>query len=197
MKSIEIIGFKRANLGKRESKNLRIDSNVPCVLYGGKDQVHFYAPMFLFRDLVYTPSAHKVELSVDNTKYTCILQDIQFHPVNEMILHADFLELNEDKEVKMDIPVKFVGTAPGVQKGGKLVQKIKKIKIKSLPKNLPDFIEVDIANLDLNKSAKIGDLTAENFTILNNKSLPIVTIEVPRALKGQAEGEGGDEKKKK
>ena len=191
MKTIEIIGFKRANLGKKESKQLREDSNVPCVLYGGTDQVHFYAPMFLFRDLVYTPNAHKVGLTVGNQTYECILQDIQYHPVNEMILHADFLQLRPDKEVKMEIPVSFVGTAPGVQKGGKLVQKLKKIKVKALPANLPDFINVDISNLDLNKSIKIGDLKDLNYTILNSKNLPIATVDVPRGLKGQAgEGEG-------
>jgi large subunit ribosomal protein L25 len=190
MKTIEIIGFKRANLGKKESKQLRLDSNVPCVMYGGKDQVHFYAPMFLFRDLVYTPNAHKVSLTVDNVKHECILQEIQYHPVNEMILHADFLELKSDKEVKMEIPVKFVGIAPGVQKGGKLIQKIKKIKVKALPDNLPDFIDVDISTLELNKSVKVGDISPQNYLIINNKSLPIATVEVPRALKGEkAEGE--------
>lgn len=191
MKTIEIIGFKRANLGKRESKQLRLDSNVPSVLYGGKDQVHFYAPMFLFRDLVYTPNAHKVSLTVDNKTYECILQEIQYHPVNEMILHADFLQLNAEKEVKMEIPVKFIGVAPGVQKGGKLVQKLKKIKIKALPADLPDFIEVDINKLELNKSVKVGDVIPNKFTLLVNKNLPIATVEVPRALKGDAAG-GGD-----
>lgn len=100
MNSLEIIGFKRANLGKRESKQLRLDANVPCVLYGGEDQVHFYAPMFLFRDLVYTPNAYKVDLTVEGKKYSCILQDIQFHPVNDMILHADFLLLKRIKKLK-------------------------------------------------------------------------------------------------
>ena len=197
MKTIEIIGFKRANLGKRESKDLRLDSNVPCVLYGGAEQIHFHAPMFLFRDLVYTPNAHQVALTVENKTYNCILQDIQFHAVNEVILHADFLLLNKDKEVKMDIPVKFLGTSPGVVKGGKLVQKIKKIKVKSLPANLPDFIEVDISNLELNKSVKVGDIKNTSVTILNNKSLPIATVEVPRALKGEAAGEGDGKEEKK
>lgn len=194
MKTIEIIGFKRANLGKKESKQLRLDSNVPCVLYGGKDQIHFYAPMFLFRDLVYTPNAHKVGLVIENTTYECILQEIQYHPVNEMILHADFLQLNAEKEVKMEIPVKFEGVAPGVQKGGKLVQKLKKIKVKSLPGNLPEFIDVDISTLELNKSVKVGDIKPQNYTILNNLNLPIASVEVPRALKGDV-GEGEDKDK--
>ena len=138
MKTQEIIGFKRANLGKAMVKELRAQSQVPCVLYGGQEQIHFSVPMILFRDLVYTPEAHIVDLNVEGDHYRCILQDAQFHPVNELILHADFLLLQEDKEVKIDVPVKFVGNAPGVQKGGKLTTKLRKIKIKSLPKHLPD-----------------------------------------------------------
>src|SRR6478735_7377016 len=122
MKSLEIIGFKRANLGKVDAKGLRLDANVPCVLYGGKEQIHFHTPMFLFRDLVYTGDVHTVKLTVAGKTYDAILQDIQFHPVNDMIVHADFLELVPGKEVKMNIPVRFEGQAPGVLKGGKLVQ---------------------------------------------------------------------------
>ncbi|MFN3404828.1 MAG: 50S ribosomal protein L25/general stress protein Ctc [Cytophagaceae bacterium] len=197
MKTLEIIGFKRANLGKRVAKELRLDSNVPCVLYGGKDQIHFHAPMFLFRDLVYTPNAYKVKLTVEGTSHECILQDIQFHPVNEMILHADFLLLQADKPVKMDVPVKVTGTSPGVMKGGKLNIKLKKIKIKALPKNLPEAIEVDISNLELGKSIKIADLSSQSYQILNSKNLPIATVEIPRALKGGAGEEGAAEEKGK
>ncbi|MCR6641020.1 MAG: 50S ribosomal protein L25/general stress protein Ctc [Sporocytophaga sp.] len=189
MNSLEIIGFKRANLGKRESKQLRLDANVPCVLYGGEDQVHFYAPMFLFRDLVYTPNAYKVDLTVEGKKYSCILQDIQFHPVNDMILHADFLLLKEDKEVKMDVPVRITGTSPGVIKGGKLISKLKKVKVKALPKNLPDFVEADISALEIGKSLRVSDLQTGNFTFLNNKALPVVSVETTRALRGAAEEE--------
>lgn len=189
MKSLEIIGFKRANLGKRESKQLRLDANVPCVLYGGEDQVHFFAPMFLFRDLVYTPNAYKVDLTVEGKKYSCILQDIQFHPVNDMILHADFLLLKEDKEVKMDIPVKITGTSPGVIKGGKLISKLKKVKVKALPKNLPDYVEADISALEIGKSLRVSDLQTGNYTFLNNKALPVVSVETTRALRGAAEEE--------
>jgi large subunit ribosomal protein L25 len=189
MNSLEIIGFKRANLGKRESKQLRLDANVPCVLYGGEDQVHFYAPMFLFRDLVYTPNAYKVDLTVEGKKYSCILQDIQFHPVNDMILHADFLLLKEDKEVKMDVPVRITGTSPGVIKGGKLISKLKKVKVKALPKNLPDFVEADISTLEIGKSLRVSDLQTGNYTFLNNKALPVVSVETTRALRGAAEEE--------
>ena len=185
MKSIEIIGYKRANLGKKESQDLRNEGNVPCVLYGGKDQIHFYSPMILFRDLVYTPEVHTVLLNIEGDEYNCILQDIQFHPVSETILHADFLELKEDRAVKMDIPVKFVGNSPGIQSGGKLVVKLKKIKVKALPKNLPDFIKVDISKLELGKSVKVKDIDAQNYEILNALTNPVASIEIPRAMRGK------------
>lgn len=190
MKKLEIIGYKRANLGKVESRKLREDGNVPCVLYGGKDQVTFFSPMILFRDLVYTPNAHMVDLNIEGTVYKSILQDIQFHPVNEVILHADFLLLDESKEVKMEIPVKLTGNAPGVQKGGKLFTKVNKLVVKALPKNMPDSIEVDISGLDLGKTVKVENIKAENFAILNNPNVSIATVTIPRALKGQADNDG-------
>ena len=186
MKSLEIIGFKRANLGKVEAKQLRQETNVPCVLYGGAEQVHFHTPAFLFRDLVYTGEVHTVDLTVDGKKYKCLLQDIQFHPVNEMILHADFLELADDKLVKIGIPVKLTGTAVGVIKGGKLVTKLKKVTVKALPANLPDFIEVDVTALEVGKSVKVSDIKADKFTVLNAKAIPLATVVSTRELK-QAE----------
>jgi large subunit ribosomal protein L25 len=186
MKSIEIIGFKRANLGKVEAKQLRLDSNVPCVLYGGKEQVHFHTPAFLLRDLVYTGDVHTVDLTVDGKKYSCVMQDIQFHPVNDMIIHVDFLELIDSKEVKIEIPVKLTGTAVGVIKGGKLVPKLKKLTVKALPANLPDFIPVDVSHLEVGKSVKVSDVKADKYTVLNAKAIPLATVVSTRELK-QAE----------
>jgi large subunit ribosomal protein L25 len=185
MKTVEIIGFKRANLGKSVAKELRLDANVPCVLYGGKEQVHFTAPMILFRDLVYSPDAYFVDLNVEGQTYKAILQDIQFHPVSETILHADFLELKEDRLIKMEVPVRTEGVAPGVLKGGKLVVKQRKLKVKALPNNVPDEIVVSINNLDLGKTIKVGELTTENFTILNAPNIPVVAVDIPRALRGK------------
>jgi len=185
MKSIEIVGFKRANLGKTTAKAARENSNVPCVLYGGKEQHHFEVPMSLFKDLVYTPKAHLVDLNIEGTKFSAMLQDVQFHPVSEMLMHADFMQIFEDKEVKMDVPVKLVGTPEGVSKGGKLVQKLRKLKIKALPKDLPDFIELDVTALDLGKTYKVSQIKPANFVILNVLSVPVVTIDIPRALKGK------------
>jgi large subunit ribosomal protein L25 len=187
MKKLEIIGFKRANLGKKGSSELRDQSNVPCVLYGGKEQVHFHTPAFLFRDLIYTDKAHIVDLEVDGKKYECIMKEIQFHPVNDQLVHVDFLQLSADKAVKMDIPVKFVGTAPGVMQGGKLMSKLKKVTVKALPKDLPEFIEIDVSKLDLGKSVRVSEIQAKNFTVLNIPSLPIASVEIPRALKTEEE----------
>lgn len=189
MKTLEIIGYKRANLGKSEAKRLRAESYVPGVLYGGDEQVHFYSPMILFRDLVYTPKAHFVTLNIEGTEYSCILQDIQFHPVSEIILHADFLLLKDDKEVKMDIPVKTVGVAPGIQAGGKLVMKQRKLSVKALPANMPDYIEVDISKLGLGKSTKVGEIKTDNYEILNSPLVSVASVEVPRALRGKSAAE--------
>ena len=186
MKSIEIVGFKRANLGKTSSKELRTKAEVPCVLYGGKEQVHFAVPMYLFKALVYTPDAHTVDLNVEGRKFKAILQDIQFHPVNDIILHADFLELDENKEVKMDVPVRVHGNSVGVAKGGKLVQKLRKVKLMALPANLPDFVSIDVSDLDLGKTVKVSAIQVGHYRILNPPSVPVVSLDIPRALKGAA-----------
>jgi len=193
MKALEIIGYQRANLGKKEAKRLRAEGNVPCVLYGGDEQIHFYAPMILFRPLVYTDQAHFVTLNIEGVEKRCILQDIQFHPVNEMIMHADFLELHEGKPVKMDIPVQLNGTAVGVTKGGKLMHKRHFLRIKALPKDMPDHIEVDVTDLDFGKSVKVKDVPEGNYQVMDNQAISIAVIEVPRALRGKAEDEEGEE----
>lgn len=188
MKSLEIIGFKRANLGKSDSNRLREESNVPCVLYGGNEQIHFYSPMILFRELVYSADVYAVDLNIEGEHHQAIMQDIQFHPVNEMLMHVDFLLLREGKEVKIDIPVKFVGVSPGVQMGGKLVTKLRKLKVKAMPENLPDYVDVDISELELGKSVKVNKLKAGNYTILSNPQSPIATVMIPRALKSAQMG---------
>jgi large subunit ribosomal protein L25 len=188
MKSVEIVGFKRANLGKTSAKELRLKAEVPCVLYGGKEQIHFAVPMYLFRALVYTPDAHTVDLNVEGDKYKAILQDIQFHPVNDIILHADFLLLDDNKQTRMEVPVKVMGNSVGVAKGGKLVQKLRKVKISALPKDLPNFVSIDVSDLDLGKTVKVSAIKTANYKILNPPSVPVVSIDIPRALKGQKEG---------
>jgi len=186
MRTVEIIGYKRANLGKSASQALREEGNVPCVLYGGKEQIHFYAPMYLFKDLIYTPEVAFINLNIEGDEYKAILQDAQFHPVSEVILHADFLELFEDKLIKMDVPVKFTGNSPGIIKGGKLIPKLRKISIKAFPQNMPESITVDISKLDLGKSVKVNSIKEEDFEVLNNKQVSIASVEIPRALRGGA-----------
>ena len=183
MKTIEIIGYKRANLGKAESQNLRDNANVPCVLYGGGEQVHFYSPMILFRDLVYTNEAHFAHLNIEGEECQAILQDIQFHPVSEVILHADFLRIDESRKIKMNIPTRIVGQAPGVTKGGTLVRKKASLKVAAFPKDMPDHIDIDVSQLDFHHAIKVGDIKLEGVTFLDTKSSPIAVVEVPRAAK--------------
>src|SRR5882762_7465740 len=187
MKTVEIIGYRRANLGKSDAQQIREEGNVPCVLYGGKDQVHFYAPVILFRDLVYTNEAHFVHLNVEGEESQAILQEIQFHPVSEIILHADFLRISEDRKVKMDIPTRLIGKAPGVEKGGTLVRKRATLKVGALPKDMPDHIDVDVSHLDFHKAVKVGDMQMANLEFLDPHQASIAVVEVPRAAKMAAE----------
>ncbi|MFY0600852.1 MAG: 50S ribosomal protein L25/general stress protein Ctc [Cyclobacteriaceae bacterium] len=197
MKTVEIIGYKRANLGKSEAKRLRAEGYVPSVLYGGDEQIHFYAPMILFREVVYTDEAHFVELNIEGHKTRAILQDIQFHPVSEIILHADFLELHVGKYIKMDIPIHPIGSAPGVANGGKLIRKVRFLSVRALPKNMPEHIDVDVSELGLGKTIKVGELNVGEYEILNSSLVSILGVEIPRALRGKSadeiEGEEGEE----
>jgi large subunit ribosomal protein L25 len=183
MKTVEIIGYRRANLGKADAKKIREEGNVPCVLYGGAEQVHFYAPMILFRDLVYTNEAHFVHLNVEGDECEAILQEVQFHPVSEIILHADFLRIASDRKIKMDIPVRLVGQAKGVSKGGTLVRKRATLKISGLPKDMPDHVDVDCTELDFHHAIKVGDVKLPNLELLDPPQAAIAAVEVPRAAK--------------
>lgn len=184
MKSQEIVAFNRKTMGSQNAAQLRREACVPAVVYGaGKDPKHVYVPMIQFRDIVYTPIVSTIMLNIEGEMRHVILQDIQYHPVSETILHADFLELEDDKPVKMNVPIKVTGSSVGVQKGGKLIQKLRAVKIKALPKDLPDFVEVNISSLDLGKSVKVGELAVEKFEILNSPLVTVVTIEIPRSLR--------------
>ena len=196
MKTVEVIGYKRANLGKADSKRLREEGFVPCVMYGGEEQIHFYSPAILFRDVVYTADAHFVELNIEGDIHRAILQDIQFHPVSDALVHLDFLEIFKGTVVKMTIPVHLEGQALGVEQGGKVFKKIKYLTIKGLPKNMPDYIKCDISNLGLGESIKVRDVEVGDFEILTPERITLATLEVPRALRGKdtegAEGEDAE-----
>jgi large subunit ribosomal protein L25 len=183
MKTIEIIGYRRANLGKTDSQKIREEGNVPCVLYGGNDQIHFYSPVILFRDLVYTNEAHFVHLNIEGEECQAIMQEVQFHPVSEIILHVDFLRITDERKIKMDIPVRLVGQAPGVAKGGALVRKRASLKIYGFAKDMPDHVDVDCSSLDFHHAVKVGDMKMANLEFLDPKMAAIASVEVPRAAK--------------
>lgn len=187
MKTIEIVGYKRANLGKSESQNLRNDGYVPCVVYGGNEQVHFYAPMILFRDLVYTNEAHFVHLNIEGEECKAILQEVTFHPVSEIIQHADFLRISEDRKIKMSIPTRLVGKAKGVDKGGALVRKKAALKVYGFAKDMPDHIDVDVTELDFHHAIKVSDMKFAGLEFIDPKQSAIAAVEVPRAAKLAAE----------
>jgi large subunit ribosomal protein L25 len=188
MKTIAISGSRRENVGKRDAKELRYEGKVPAVLYGGKEQLHFSVNATDLKPLVYTPDVHFVDLDIAGTKVQAITQELQFHPLTEKILHVDFLQLNDKKELVMEIPVKLTGTSPGVKVGGKLIQKLRKLRVKALPKDMPQYVEVSLEELEVGKSVRVGELGFPGFTITNNPDDTIVSVGMSRALK-QAEQE--------
>tara|TARA_B100001059_G_scaffold59678_1_gene55178 strand:- start:1175 stop:1825 length:651 start_codon:yes stop_codon:yes gene_type:complete len=201
MKSITIKGSKRESVGKVATKVLRNADKVPCVLYGGENPLHFSANELDFSKLIYTPNAHTVVLDINgDQKINAILQDIQFHPVSDKILHVDFYQLYEDKEVNMEIPVIIEGSAPGVMlEGGTLEISKRKIKVRALPKNLPDFMNVDISSLKLGDKITTAELESEDFTILHPDNTVVCKVRTSRASMNieeeelEAEGEATEE----
>ncbi len=182
MKSITINGSKRESVGKKATKALRNAGSVPCVLYGGDQPIHFSAPELAFSKLVYTPNAHTVVIAFDdNSAFKAVLQDIQFHPVTDKILHIDFYQLFDDKMVTMDIPVVIVGNSPGVRNGGTLLRNKRKLRIKALPGNLPDLIEADISKLKIGNKLYITELFSENYTFLHPENTVVCLVRRSRA----------------
>jgi large subunit ribosomal protein L25 len=188
MKSIAISGSPRENVGKRDAKELRYQAKVPAVLYGGPTQTHFAVSAADLRPVVYTPDVHFIDIEVAGVKTQAIIQDIQFHPLTEQILHVDFLQLDPKKPLTMEIPVKLTGTSPGVKTGGKLVLKLRKLRVKALPKDHLDNIEVSISELEVGKSVRVSDLSLDKLVIVNAQEDTIVSVTTSRALR-QAEQE--------
>ena len=182
MKSLSINGTKRAAQTKQETKLLRAEGKVPCVLYGGKEQLHFSAPAISFKGLVYTPEVHTVDLNIDGSNYKAIMKDIQFHAVTDKILHIDFLELDDAKKVTMEIPVKVSGNASGVRAGGQLLTKLRKLKISALPKDLPDFVEVNIDPLEIGDSIRVRDIAVDGVEFLDSPNNVITAVKTTRAV---------------
>ncbi len=181
MKTVSVSGSLRENVGKKDAKEKRKQGLIPCVMYGGKEQTHFYTHELAFRDLVYTPESCLLKVEVNGKSYDAILQDVQFHPVTDRIIHADFLEVAPDKPVKIDIPIKLEGDAPGLLQGGILHLLLRKLRVKALPKHLPDYININISDLDIGDSIKVSSLEFENLEFLNPPNSVVVIIKTTRA----------------
>jgi large subunit ribosomal protein L25 len=191
MNSVKIEGKTRSEYGKKHTRQLRSEGQVPCVIYGNSN-VHFSAPTLAFRSLVYTPDFQLAMITVDGQDYRCILKDIQFDVVTDEINHIDFLELKDDRRIAATLPIKFIGTPEGVKAGGRLEVKLKSLKIRTMPQYLKAAIEVNIEKLELNGNVRVQDVVVENMEIMNSPRIPIASVVLTRALK-QAESE---EKKK-
>ena len=200
MKSITIKGSERESVGKKATKAVRDAGMVPCVIYGGNQPVHFVADERAFKDLVYTPNAHTVVVELNGTSYNVIMQDIQFHPVSDKILHIDFFQLSDDKEIIMEVPVKVTGTSPGVLLGGVLRLNQRRLKVKALPKNLPDFVEANISELQMGNKLYVTKLETNNFKLMHPDNTVVCQVRISRAAKKAAQeatkAEKGKKKKK-
>lgn len=207
MKSLKITGQKRESLGKKDAKKLRDQGLVPGVLYGKDEVTHLAVPFSDLRPFVYTPDVFLIDLEIDGKVVKAMIQDVQWHPVEEQIQHIDFLKIEDGKSVKIGIPVNFNGTAKGIKAGGKLKVNMRKLRVKALAENLPDAIEIDITELEIGDSIKVGELQRENLVFLDNKSNLIIgmvstrvaqsamllpeDLEEEEGAEGEGEGEEG------
>ena len=194
MKSITIQGTKRESVGKKSTKALRDAELVPCVVYGGGEPLNFSAEERAFKGLVYTPEAHTVSIEVDGQVIPAVLQDIQFHPITDKILHADFYQLADDKPVVMEVPVRITGRSKGVVAGGVLRQSFRKLKVKAIPANLPDEVVVDITALKIGNKLYVGDIKTNGYSFVHPDNAVVVAVKMSRnALKGGAVADDDDE----
>jgi large subunit ribosomal protein L25 len=195
MKSITIKGSERESVGKKATKALRNAGKVPCVVYGGDKPLHFSADELAFRDLVYTPNAHTVAIELNGgASVKAVMQDIQFHPVTDKIIHIDFYQLFDDKMVTMDIPVRLEGNSPGVRNGGRLLFRKRKLAIKAFPAKLPDFFDIDISKLKIGQNISVGSLLNYDFSILHPDTTVVVQVKTARtAVVLDDEDEDGEE----
>jgi len=200
MKTYEISGVERESLGKKETKLLRSAGLVPCVIYGGEKVIHFSAEEAAFKHAIYTPNVYIMNITIGENVVKAIIQDVQFHPVTDSLLHVDFLEINDTENVNIEIPVKLNGFAKGVAKGGKLQLSMRRLRVSGLLANLPDELNIDVTNVELGKSIKVGELNFENLEILNAKNAVVCTVKLTRAARAAAKEEkaaaaGGKKKK--
>ena len=183
MKSITIEGQLRTDSGKKATRQLRSQKMVPGVIYGGSKEINFSAPATAFKDIVYTSEFKLANVNIDGATYRCILKDLQFHKVTDLLLHVDFLELVESKKIVATLPLNFIGVPAGVKAGGKLVLKMKSLKVKLLPKYLKEHIDVNIEKLELNENVRVEDVVMDNMEVLNSPRIPIASVTMTRQLK--------------
>lgn len=194
MKSVELKGILRKDLGKSSSKNLRKQDQIPCVLYGNGENIHFHTHENSFKEIVYTPNAYLVSIDIEGKQYQGVLRDIQYHPVSDKILHVDFFQVHEKEPVWIRVPVVMEGSSIGVLNGGRLVQKMRKVRIKGLPSVLPDELKIDITKLAIGKSIKIADLNREGLEFLEPANAVLVLVKTARAVVlAEGETEEGEE----
>ena len=188
MKTITIEGQLRTEFGKKATRRVRSEDKVPGVIYGGASEINFAAPATAFKALVYSPEFQLAEVKIDGKTIKCILKDLQFDKVTDELIHVDLLELVGDKKVVANLPLHLTGSAAGVKAGGKLIVKVKSLKVKAYPKDLKESIQLDISNLELNQNIRVEDVKEANLEIMNSPRIPIASIEMTRQLK-QAESE--------
>lgn len=193
MKTVSVSGSRRENVGKRDAKNLRRQGLVPCVLYGGKEQITFSMPELAFKDIIYTPDSCLLKVDIEGKTYNAILQDAQYHPVNDKLIHCDFLEIFPDKPVKISVPISIKGNSPGVIKGGKMLVKLRKLRIKGLMDALPDTVDVDISALEIGDSVKVGQLSVEGIEFLDPHNAVVINVKSARAAMMAAVDDEDDE----
>jgi len=180
MKTVSMSGSLRESVGKKDAKLQRSEGKIPCVLYGGKEQYKFVADEKSFAQIVFSPDSFFIKLDLDGKKHDCILKDIQYHPVSDTILHADFIEFDTNHPITMAVPVKFTGNAPGVIKGGQVVKKFRKLNVRSLPADMPESVVIDISNLDIDQKIIISEIPQEKFKIIENQDRYIIAIRATR-----------------
>jgi len=180
MKTVSMSGTLREGVGKKDAKLQRSEGRIPCVLYGGKEQYTFTADEKSFHQIIFTPDSHFIKLTLDGKIHNCILKDIQYHPVSDTILHADFIEFEMDKPLTMAVPVHFTGNAPGLIKGGQMVKKFRKLNIRAIPADMPEAVTIDISELDIDQKITIGELPQDKYKILEKPERYIIAIRPTR-----------------
>jgi large subunit ribosomal protein L25 len=190
MKTVSLSGSPRENVGKKDAAHVRAEGRVPAVVYGGDDQIHFSLDLIALSKYIYTPDVYIFEIDVDGKKVQAILKDMQFHPVNDRLLHVDFLQLIDGKAVKMELPVRISGSSIGVRNGGRLAVLFRRIKVSGMPKEFPEFAELDITKLRIGQALRIKELNIAGLTILHDPEAVVVAVKRARgAIDDVAENE--------